>query len=260
MVYKVVLSITFLVLISCQTSSQKINSYSDYEVLTSETKAHLLSLDIGDFDMSIERAENGRETVASIAKRTNADIAINAGFFHESGAPAGVLKVSGELISCGLNKVRGSLMWEDDKILTDRVFCQDTNLVSDLGTFPSEYSNIVGGVPLILFNGENVLDNDIEKAYDAFIKNRYARTAIGISNSKLFILIVEGSSSLEKKEGIRKGYSIKELADLFIEKKCNYAVNLDGGGSTTLVIDGEVKNKLETERPVSEAIVFKRKR
>lgn len=252
--------------VSCLASNQSvelnevINSYAEYEDISSDTTAHVLSLKIGDFVMSVERAEGGRETVSSIAARTGADIAINAGFFHEDGSPAGVLKVKNELIGCGLKKNRGALLWENDNILADRIFCTDNNLASDLGTNPDEYENIIGGVPLILFQGKSVIDNTIEKAYDSFIDNRYARTAIGISNDKLVILVVEGSSALEKKSGVLKGFSIKELENIFTQKNCSYAVNLDGGGSTTLVVNGKVVNKLEKERPVSEAIIFKRKK
>lgn len=259
------LMVFLLIHVSCLATNQNVglqevvNPYTEYESHSEDAIAHILSLNIGEFEMSIERAKNGRETVSSIAARTGADIAINAGFFHEDGSPAGVLKVNNELIGCGLKKNRGALLWEKDKILTDRIICEDDNLKSGYGTNPSKFGNIIGGVPLILFQGKSVVDNSIEKAYDSFIENRYARTAIGVSEDKLVILVVEGSSALEKKSGILKGYSIKELENTFISKQCKYAVNLDGGGSTTLVVNGKVINKIERERPVSEAIIFKRK-
>ena len=256
---RVLLILVLFTHFSCFSSAKKINPYAFYENSNQDEKIHLIGLKIGKFDMFIERARNGRETVSSIAKRVEADIAINAGFFHEDGTPAGLLKINGDVVSCGQKKNRGALMWSGDKVLADRVYCQGNTLVSDLGTLPNEFQNMVGGVPLILFEGEGVVDNKVEKAYPSFIEGKHARTAIGVAKDRLWVLIVEGSSAIEKKKGIRKGYSIRELEGIFREKNCDYAVNLDGGGSTTLVIDGKVVNGLEKERPVSEAIIFKRK-
>jgi exopolysaccharide biosynthesis protein len=36
--------------------------------------------------------------------------------------------------------------------------------------------------------------------------------------------------------------SIPELTDLMLELGCRHAVNLDGGGSTTMVIEGKIVN------------------
>lgn len=59
------------------------------------------------------------------------------------------------------------------------------------------------------------------------------------------------------------GYTIPELANLMANLGCTLALNLDGGGSSTLWIDGKVvnhpidENGMSTERPVSDAILFK---
>jgi exopolysaccharide biosynthesis protein len=65
------------------------------------------------------------------------------------------------------------------------------------------------------------------------------------------------------------GLTLPELATLMLELGCSSALNLDGGGSSTLWIDGKVVNHAvgdEDEgmgqsvlRPVSDAIVFKKK-
>lgn len=63
--------------------------------------------------------------------------------------------------------------------------------------------------------------------------------------------------------------SLKELANLMLEQGCISAINLDGGGSSTLYINGKYVNQqigdedeangLTTVRPVCDAIIFKRK-
>ena len=65
------------------------------------------------------------------------------------------------------------------------------------------------------------------------------------------------------------GLTILELANFMKEMGCNEAINLDGGGSSTMYVDGKYVNesfgdKDEAEgqklvRPVSDAIVFKRR-
>ena len=52
--------------------------------------------------------------------------------------------------------------------------------------------------------------------------------------------------------------TIAELAALMIEFECSDALNLDGGGSTTMVIRNKLVNKPSDatgERPVSDAIL-----
>lgn len=67
-----------------------------------------------------------------------------------------------------------------------------------------------------------------------------------------------------RQAGYSVGMSLNELAAFLLELGAADAVNLDGGGSTTMFLDGKVVNKpsdKEGERSVSDAIlVFPRKR
>lgn len=67
---------------------------------------HILQIPASEYKIEIVKARDevlGRETVSSIAKRENADIAINAGFFEIGGAsdgsPSGTLIINGNLLS-----------------------------------------------------------------------------------------------------------------------------------------------------------------
>lgn len=66
---------------------------------------HIVTLNINDYDVQLIKAHNqafGRETVESIAVRSNADIAINGGFFEiggdRDGMPSGTLVIDGNII------------------------------------------------------------------------------------------------------------------------------------------------------------------
>jgi hypothetical protein len=56
------------------------------------------------------------------------------------------------------------------------------------------------------------------------------------------------------------GMTLEELTDLFSSLGATWALNLDGGGSTTLVVNGTVKNRPSdgSERPVSSSLLVLR--
>ena len=108
--------------------------------------------------------------------------------------------------------------------------------------------------PLLLDNFE-VLELP-EKYYIATYDDiREPRTAIGQVDENHYVIVVA--------DGRRKGWSdegmtLKELQQVFVEQGARIAYNLDGGGSTTMVLEGERVNKGSTsrERDVSDIIYF----
>ena len=55
-----------------------------------------------------------------------------------------------------------------------------------------------------------------------------------------------------------KGMTLQEMQKVFVEQGCQVAYNLDGGGSATMVLNGERVNKTSgsRERNVSDIIYF----
>jgi exopolysaccharide biosynthesis protein len=83
---------------------------------------------------------------------------------------------------------------------------------------------------------------------------RHPRTAVGFSrdSSTLLLLTVDGRS---ENSG---GMTLIELANVMRELGAWQAMNFDGGGSTTMVIDGKVVNhpsETEGERAVGDALL-----
>ena len=71
-----------------------------------------------------------------------------------------------------------------------------------------------------------------------FFRARHPRTAVGVrDDGTLFFVTVDG-----RQPGKSVGMSIPELSGLMLELGCQFAINLDGGGSTTMVIDGKMVN------------------
>ena len=93
-----------------------------------------------------------------------------------------------------------------------------------------EPHNAISGIHL-LQNGDYVASWG-----DAgYLDHVHPRTAVGIdaSGSKLIIVVVDG-----RQPNYSDGANMQELADILLENGAVDALNLDGGGSSTLVIEG----------------------
>jgi hypothetical protein len=119
-------------------------------------------------------------------------------------------------------------------------------------------NTILGGGPQLITNGKVAITNVQEKVTPAFVNDRHPRTAIAkLASGKLLLVAVDG-----RQPGVSVGMSLTMLADLLLEFSAVEAMNLDGGGSTTMIVRDKVVNRPSDstgERPVSDAIlVFKR--
>jgi len=91
--------------------------------------------------------------------------------------------------------------------------------------------NIVSGDRYLVING----------VFNAAISDRTkrdARTAIGVDIAGGLVVVVSDGNS---KAGI--GLTFPELAEVFTERNVVTAINLDGGGSSAMWLDSEVKNQ-----------------
>jgi hypothetical protein len=120
--------------------------------------------------------------------------------------------------------------------------------------------DIVGGVPQLIKNGEIEITWEQEKSSKSFVETRHPRTAVAkLKDGKFLMVAVDG-----RQAGYSVGMNLNELAAFLLELGATDALNLDGGGSTTMFLDGKIVNRpsdKEGERSVSDAIlVFPRKR
>ena len=99
---------------------------------------------------------------------------------------------------------------------------------------------LIGGWPRLLRDGVNVAGDaaTIEGTISRNAEVRHPRTAIGYSRDgkTVWILTVDGRSTSSV------GMTLVELADALRRLGAWQAMNFDGGGSTTMVIDGKVVN------------------
>lgn len=93
----------------------------------------------------------------------------------------------------------------------------------------------LGGGPALVRNGKSLYDGTPGKAGN--IRERNPRTAIGWNEREFFMVVVDG-----RKPDLSVGMTFPELATLMARLDCKEAMNLDGGGSTTMWLNGKVIN------------------
>jgi len=118
--------------------------------------------------------------------------------------------------------------------------------------------------PLLVRDGA-VVSGDEEgfsagaRQFDADITDgRYPRAALGVSADNLLALTCDGRAEDEA------GLSLAELAEVLVALGARHALNLDGGGSSSLVCGGELRNvsrekhgvELPGGRAISTALLF----
>ncbi len=118
----------------------------------------------------------------------------------------------------------------------------------------------VGGLPWLIREGNWFINWREEGAKRPFAENKHPRTAVGytVRRDTLYLVTVDG-----RQQGYSVGMTLYELAEYMQKLGCYQALNLDGGGSTTMVIRGRVVNRPSDatgERPVANAILVVRKK
>ena len=137
------------------------------------------------------------------------------------------------------------------------VFVGDTlAMVLNLIPGPEKLTQLVGGTPRIIRNGTVSVEWSQESISQSFATDRHPRTAVGINadSTKVFLFTVDG-----RQGGYSVGVSLYELADIMLDYEVEEAVNLDGGGSTTMVLCDEVVNSPSDkggERSVSNSLLI----
>ena len=210
-----------------------------------------------------------RETVSEFAKRLDVPVMINGGYFRMDLNPAthvGILKVADTLVHAATTSVlRGEQRFylHRSAIGFDENDAIDINWVSSTGNSvftwnqgidnvpgqpgerlepihrkPWSYRDILGAGPLLMRDGEVFIPVNEEVFYGTSIPQVHPRTAAGTTpEGDLILLVVDG------RQLISRGVDLPELADIMLQLGCEDAINLDGGGSSALVVNGLLLNR-----------------
>jgi hypothetical protein len=117
----------------------------------------------------------------------------------------------------------------------------------------------IGGGPVLVQNGKIKITNEEEiKFTGKAINDKHPRTCMGYTNDGyLIVMAIQG-----RFPGIAEGASLEQEARLLIDLGCVEALNLDGGGSSCMLVNGKetIKTSDKTgERPVPAVFLIKEK-
>ncbi|MBS1923683.1 MAG: phosphodiester glycosidase family protein [Bacteroidetes bacterium] len=197
---------------------------------------NIITVNLHDSSFKINIAYNDSllETVSSFGKKNNAIAGVNGNFFNTHiGGSVCYLKIDDSVINRTHQELNGTLYlpWLDTAALAMK-----GNQVKII-TRPAEgwlqnqydFPTIISAGPLLLWNKKI-----IQQQAHRFNTARHCRTGIGLTKDhRLLIIAVDGQT----KEAA--GFTNTEFAKLFKTLKCVNAINLDGGGSTTMWVNGE---------------------
>ena len=113
-----------------------------------------------------------------------------------------------------------------------------------------------GSAPGLVINGERISDEALEKNAMNIGKNKpVQRMAIGqLGPLSYLILACEGPESKDPS----KGFTLEQIANLCLEMGCINAYNLDGGSSTSIVLNYQKINSPSNrkKRSIGDIIYF----
>lgn len=200
--------------------------------------------------------------VSKQAKASGAIAAVNAGFFNiRDGGSVAYIKTGGLVVDTDTARkwTRNSNL--NGSVLIDKNGHVSIDRVKMNSWYDShqEFQDVLVTGPLLIKGRD-----EMQLPATPLVMNKHPRTAIGKRGKhKIVLLTLDGRTSEAR------GMTLAELADLLLSFHCKDAVNLDGGGSTTMWISGKPFNGIvnmpcdnkkfdhEGEREVSDILVIK---
>ena len=140
--------------------------------------------------------------------------------------------------------------------LNENIFIGDTiGVILRMPPIKEAILTLVGGMPRLIRDGAVSVEWSQEGTSYSFAYDRHPRTGVGISedSSKVYFFTVDG-----RQAGYSVGMSLFEFASYMREWNVFQGVNLDGGGSTTMVVRSKVVNSPSDaagERAVANALL-----
>jgi len=236
-----------------------------------------------DLDVIVSEDLDRRETLTQFSENKKARVVVNGGYFLMDKNPTehvGLLYVNNRTIAPATRSIlrnnkryytaRGALGFLDDGGIdiawvtsrNDSLF----NFTEPLENRPEkpvdsfdfsiaetwEVDDALHAGPVLMHEGKIRVTSDEEVFFGSTIPNIHPRTAAGYRNSGELVLLVVDGRQIDS-----RGVDLQELAILMRDLGCVEAINLDGGGSSAMVVDGKLLNRpagTTSQREVMSAI------
>lgn len=203
--------------------------------------------------------------VSTLAQRAGAQAAVNGSFFDmDLGNPICYLRINGSQVGENTPGKADSVNRKyyqhatitlkhgrPDIIQPDSNRLWEENLAG---------KDVMTAGPMLLQGGKMIPQRDDR----TFVTKRHNRTALGIRPDGTTLLVVADGRFRHQAEG----FTLPELERIMLWLGCTDAINLDGGGSTTMYVNGKPHDGIvnypsdnhrhdhEGQRPVSNAIIL----
>ena len=223
---------------------------------------NILVINIRKRELSLSYNPDKNLKVSMQAEATGALAAVNGGFFNmKDGGSTTYIKTNGLIVDADTAK-----KWTKNSNMTGSVLIDRDGHVTIEKVKENSYYDNRTGCRDVLVTGPLLITGKkkIILPSTALVKNAHPRTSIGkIGNHKIVLLTLDGRTAQAR------GVTLDELADIMRSLHCKDAVNLDGGGSTTMWISGKPFNGIVNmpcdnkkfdhsgEREVSDILIVK---
>ena len=222
-----------------------------------------------DLDVIVSEDLDRRETLTQFSESKKARVVVNGGYFLMDKNPTehvGLLYVNNRTVAPATRSIlrnnkryytaRGALGFLDDGGIdiawvtsrNDSLF----NFAEPLENRPEkpvdsfdfsiaetwEVDDALHAGPVLMHEGKIRVTSDEEVFFGSTIPNIHPRTAAGYRNSGELVLLVVDGRQIDS-----RGVDLQELAILMRDLGCVEAINLDGGGSSAMVVDGKLLNR-----------------
>ncbi|MFV9474230.1 phosphodiester glycosidase family protein [Advenella sp. RU8] len=181
--------------------------------------------------------KQSNQTTSNFAFPNKTTVAINGAFFDENNKPQGL-------------NVSNGIRWPNSYDTTHHAFLACTTNNHCFIEAPNRktahnpaWHTVISGWQT-LKNGSYICPRGSQRICHSNARGQHPRTAVGLSdnNRYLYLVVVEGRKT------DFQGYTLNQLARLFKKMGVNNALNLDGGGSSTMVVNRTRVNELPSRQ------------
>lgn len=247
------------------------------------------------FDPDLSGSTDAFKTPSDVYEETSFPIIINAGFFYASGGKnysASLAVRNSEVLACNINyasedwktiyyPTRAALImnetgefdacWTYKTANSHYMYPEPSSNSWDIrpapvpsATYPQggqvlAAETAIGGGPLLIDKGE-VRNTYVAELYNGTSgispTSKQPRTAVGVTaDKKMIFFVCEGR---QMTEGVA-GLSTADIAEVLFGLGCVEAINLDGGGSSCMLVNGKETIKVSdgAQRPVGSTLMLR---
>lgn len=195
------------------------------------------------------------DTTHDIAKRYNALVAMNGGYYEDTAGNGTGATPTGFVISDGkiVYPTKDKSKWDEKK---DDVMSIDADGNLSVGKKYSPNELIKNNVKNAFVTGPYIIKDGKDNIQDDGMDGFSPRTVIGQAEDKSIIFL-----TVDGRQGLKIGADLKDVQRIMRSFGAVNAVCLDGGGSTTMYYNGEVVNNPSSatgERAVPDILYVER--